>query len=515
MQMHLPLVIASEAVSTVAVQTVIAIVGAFLIGTFVYWFVIPAIRGDRVLTTVIEELSARRGAGRDIDGEPIHPDEIRSLFESEQSEKLLQHPWIEFRHTLYPVEVKPGEGEFDDIDDDLVDVTDGSPGPKQFRQTVPARDHFSYGNLVETPLHTEFFKHLPGILTGLGIIGTFSGVIIGLSGFDPTQETPDVDPLLQAIAGAFWMSALAIFAAILITAIEKFLVSRRLAKVATLCEVIDSLFPARTSDFYLRRISHHVGSQGSQLKQLKVLTEALQEVQQAIREGNEVTRIAISEALAEDFKEFMKRFLDEVAEGLSVHVQELRQATETLNETTRDLRSMAESAHAAGAALSENIHRTAEATSGIKDATEVSRQSVENAAQAAERIGEASTQLLESIDSAGQALAGVRGEIEGSRDVASGLATAADQLRRFTGSLADELVKAQDAFAQATAVTLQTQHGQFDEQLRATVTTMAIAIREAGEQFETMSAIVEEMRLKLETLESQDGRSLEDDEDQK
>ena len=34
--------------------------------------------------------------------------------------------------------------------------------------------------MVDAPLRTEFYKHLPGILTGLGIIGTFSGLIIGL-----------------------------------------------------------------------------------------------------------------------------------------------------------------------------------------------------------------------------------------------------------------------------------------------------------------------------------------------
>jgi hypothetical protein len=43
---------------------------------------------------------------------------------------------------------------------------------------------FSEHALVVTPLKTEFYKHLPGILTGIGIIGTFLGLIMGLSSFD-------------------------------------------------------------------------------------------------------------------------------------------------------------------------------------------------------------------------------------------------------------------------------------------------------------------------------------------
>ena len=40
-------------------------------------------------------------------------------------------------------------------------------------QRSTAVSRFNTQVLVDTPLNTEFFRHLPGLLTGIGIIGTF------------------------------------------------------------------------------------------------------------------------------------------------------------------------------------------------------------------------------------------------------------------------------------------------------------------------------------------------------
>ena len=81
-------------------------------------------------------------------------DELSELF---KSDKILSHLWEEFRDTLH---------EQKDLD------ASGSHQITAIRQTVPAETYFSEQILVHSPLRTEFFKHLPGILTGIGIIGT-------------------------------------------------------------------------------------------------------------------------------------------------------------------------------------------------------------------------------------------------------------------------------------------------------------------------------------------------------
>jgi hypothetical protein len=91
------------------------------------------------------------------------------------SGKFFAHPWSEFKESLHR--------QFE-LDDDS-----GQKRIHSIRSTAPASAWFSEPLLVEIPLYTEAFKHLPGILTGIGIIGTFSGLMIGLHHFDPS--TPE------------------------------------------------------------------------------------------------------------------------------------------------------------------------------------------------------------------------------------------------------------------------------------------------------------------------------------
>jgi hypothetical protein len=87
----------------------------------------------------------------------------------------LKHLWSEFRDTLH--------------EERAINSASGSLDVVALRATVPAETFFTEQALVDTPLRTEFFKHVPGILTGIGIIGTFYGLLR--------------DSLLQALARSF------------------------------------------------------------------------------------------------------------------------------------------------------------------------------------------------------------------------------------------------------------------------------------------------------------------------
>ena len=83
------------------------------------------------------------------------------------SDGTLAHLWTEYLRTLHrPHEAGPGQDT-----------------RESYRSTVPAASIFTTEVIVNSRLWTEFFKHLPGIFTGLGIIGTFSGLIRGLQAF--------------------------------------------------------------------------------------------------------------------------------------------------------------------------------------------------------------------------------------------------------------------------------------------------------------------------------------------
>jgi hypothetical protein len=85
-------------------------------------------------------------------------------------------------------------------------------------------------------------------LTGIGIIGTFLGLIIGLSSFDisdPEQAQKNLTSLINSVGHAFWVSGTAIAMAMLFTWVEKSLVTGRFRQVEELRQYIDSMFDGK------------------------------------------------------------------------------------------------------------------------------------------------------------------------------------------------------------------------------------------------------------------------------
>jgi hypothetical protein len=94
-------------------------------------------------------------------------------------------------------------------------------------------------------------------LTGLGIIGTFSGLIMGLVHFDvsnPENTQAQLSILVQTVGQAFFVSALAISLAMLFTWIEKALLTARYTQVETLQNLLDSMFEAGSGQENLERL---------------------------------------------------------------------------------------------------------------------------------------------------------------------------------------------------------------------------------------------------------------------
>jgi hypothetical protein len=145
---------------------------------------------------------------------------------------------------------------------EALDKRNQSPEPvstraRRWRASALAETFFSDYALVDSPLRSDFYKHVPGILTGLGIIGTFSGLITGLIHFDvsdPATTQNQLSLLVQSVGQAFFVSALAIALAMVFTWVEKALLSARYAQVESLQHMIDSLFEAGSGQENLERL---------------------------------------------------------------------------------------------------------------------------------------------------------------------------------------------------------------------------------------------------------------------
>lgn len=119
------------------------------------------------------------------------------------------------------------------------------PVAKDWQATQPAEHFFAGEQVVDGPLRADFFRHVPGILTGIGIIGTFAGLILGLLQFDvsdPEQVQRQLSALVQTVGQAFVISAMAITLAMVLTWVEKSVLSARYRQVQQLQGLLDDLF---------------------------------------------------------------------------------------------------------------------------------------------------------------------------------------------------------------------------------------------------------------------------------
>lgn len=182
------------------------------------------------------------------------PEELRAIF---ASDKALAHLWGEYEETLHH---QTGE-------------KDGMAQTIAVRSTIPASAFFNGQYVVDTRLSTEFFKHLPGIFTGLGIIGTFSGLISGLDQFevsaDATTARDSLAALLKAVGEAFLVSATAITAAMVVTFFEKLLINFLYRHTEKIAQTIDTFFESGAGDEYLARLVKAAENSASQSMILK------------------------------------------------------------------------------------------------------------------------------------------------------------------------------------------------------------------------------------------------------
>ena len=171
----------------------------------------------------------------------------------------LQHLWSGFADTLHPQSAP------DDFGQERV---------VRWRQTVLAEAYFNVESLVAVELRTEYFKHQPGIFTGLGIIGTFVGLLKGLMTFnissDPEKVRQSLDFLIHGVLEAFFVSACAIFLAMATTFFEKLAISRRVQQVEEFCNLLDSLFDSGVGEEYLAKLVKASESSATQTAQLLI-----------------------------------------------------------------------------------------------------------------------------------------------------------------------------------------------------------------------------------------------------
>ena len=270
--------------------------------------------------------------------------------------------------------------------------------PHPWQATLAAEQVFSEETLIDSPLKTGFYRHLPGILTGIGIIGTFSGLIVGLSAFQGSSGAGAVrnslGALIRSVGHAIRISAAAITLAMVFTWIEKSLITRLQHKVALLCQHLNQRFALSSGDAALMRLVHACeasAAQGPQLRQTLAseLRQGLQaliaEQRSSSQQHQEVLAGQIANAVAQTLDKNLGgplQRMTQAVEGLGA--QQNTQLAQALNETLLRFSGQVERQVGQGQGrLEELLQRTAQTLAALTSELGKIAANLENAGQSA------------------------------------------------------------------------------------------------------------------------------------
>lgn len=293
----------------VAVLTLAFLIGYVVKGTQVWWQLRSALKAVRSLLKT---------------GPAPNPTEVASAFRREP----LKHLWIEYADTLH----------------ELRQAGSGGTALTEFRATIPAEAMFTKEVLVDGRLFDEFTRHLPGVLTGLGIIGTFAGLLSGLDKFkvDPEKIQNTVNglgPLLEGVQHAFVASGSAIACAMLVVFVSRLTLAYFYRLVEHLTNGIDSLYRTGAGEEYLARLVKSSEQNAASTAQLKdALVEDLHKMMTNLVDrqiaAQETASLAlgkhIGEAISTAIAEPMKRVGDAMEATSRGNGEQVNSMLETL-----------------------------------------------------------------------------------------------------------------------------------------------------------------------------------------
>jgi hypothetical protein len=286
-----------------ALTLVLVPVLMYFASTFWMDFFKPGKKVSGDLASALSKLREIKSKGNFTDLEDIRENAMVSV--------TLKSCWDEFSDTLH------GQKRAD---------SQGVMHVNRYRATALANSFFTEQIVITTPLKAEFFKHLPGILTGIGIIGTFLGLILGLFTFDISKDAEQVREslrnLLSSVGNAFIVSLTAIAMAMWITWLEKRTINKLYTELDELCGVIDSLFEAGAGEEYLQRLVDASETSATQAMQMKesIVTD-LKQVLTELTNQQIATMTANSQQLSQSISESITQGLVDPLTKISEAVQ--------------------------------------------------------------------------------------------------------------------------------------------------------------------------------------------------
>ncbi|ULR90340.1 anti-phage ZorAB system protein ZorA [Comamonas sp. B21-038] len=420
--MNLQSILATTPIPVLVTATVLL----FLVLVFVTVFLVPGLLHWNRLRTIqkgIRQFESKNFAS-----------EFKKVF---SRDLRLAHLWKEYQDSLHIQREERG----------------GQMAIAAVRATVPAEIYFNSQFVVDSRLRSEFFKHLPGLFTGIGIIGTFSGLIEGLRQFQVSENAATVRDSLQSlmhlVGEAFLISATAIGAAMLVTFLEKLLLASLYRRTEEIAHEIDARFDSGAGEEYLSRL---VRASEDSASQSKILKDAL------VKELGELLRELTSAQITAS-KDAQMQLVDRLTQTSKEQVDASREDNKALGST------IAESIQQSLQGPLQDIANTVKAASGDQSAT-AARMLQDVMASFSQRLNDLFGGQISGLSDLNQQTAKSIQEAVGTLQKL--VANIEESSRRSTNTMAERMAQAIEKM-EARQEAMNAQSAEFIEQIRQLV----------------------------------------------
>ena len=423
---------------------------------------------------------------RQYDG-PARPSIKHQLKEKFEHNTALKDAWREFEDSLIEGK-RPGNQE--DENQEVVYKTD------------EASLFFSEERLLDQHLNLRFWNSVPALLVGLGILGTFVGMVWGLIPFSDVDFTNTdqireaIKELLSGVSTAFVTSVWGMFASFLFNGLEKWGIGRVSRAIADLQHALDQIFTLTRAEEIAMRQQNELAQQ----------TEALKSFSTDLADKIKIAMDSIMSERLENLHQSLTQLHDQNTRERQEIIQELHNAPEAFSNAMAE--QLAPSLNNLNTAVKELREQKEEsATDAIRQLVEEFQKSISGSITAqmeilAERVSQVSEGLITLPDQMTRMIGGIQEQI----DQARGLLTSTSEEQ--TGQMQNMM----DGMLNTFQRTIETQQSGLSEttnqsiqMLQSTIAELQQSITSTASQTATESEAMTNRMLEL--LESAANRT--------
>ena len=438
------------------------------------WFWVKTFRRRRLINSLTKETRQYNRPAQ-----PLIKHELKEKFKRNTE---LDEAWQEFEDSL--IEGKHPENQ------EVVYKTD------------EASLFFSEERLLDQYLNLRFWNSVPALLVGLGILGTFVGMVWGLIPFSDVDFTNTdqireaIKELLSGVSTAFVTSVWGMLASFLFNGLEKWGIGRVSRAIADLQRALDQIFTLT------KPVEIAMRQQG----ELEQQTAALKSFSTDLADRIKIAMDNIMSERLENLHQSLTQLHDQNTRGRQEIIQELHNAPEAFSNAMAE--QLAPSLNNLNTAVKELREQKEEsATDAIRQLVEEFQKSISGSITAqmealAERVSQVSEGLITLPDQMTRMIGGIQEQI----DQARGLLTSTSEEQ--TGQMQNMM----DGMLNTFQRTIETQQSGLSEttnqsiqMLQSTITELQQSITSTASQTATESEAMTNRMLEL--LESAANRT--------